>query len=473
MNLDKLFNPRAVAVFGASGSERHPGYMMLYALKRCGFRGKIYPVNPGKGEIPGLKVYESIDQIADDSIDLAIVVVAPSVVLSVMEQIGRTKISFVVLITSGFRELGTPEGIRLETDIRRIAQKSKIRFVGPNCLGIYSSDSRMAFFPDQEPSDGNTALISQSGSQSVILYQLARERGVSFNKMVSSGNEADLCCVDFLDYFSTDPKIKVITAYLEGIKNGRKFIEIGRDVSLHKPTIVFKVGTTAAGGMAASSHTGAMSGKAAIWRSVLRQTGMISAESISELLDIALGFSLISGPIGRRVAIVGGPGGSSVISADACERSGLKIAGLKRDTMRQLREMLPPVGISVRNPVDMGFGATVEGIYKDILRILDADRNVDVILALGGAPTFVGKSYIRIEEFAEEMITVKTSLSKPLFTVVPHISQTQNAADMLREAGIPTFSEPDRAANTIGKMVDYYEWLRSTALLVNQDPSVL
>jgi acyl-CoA synthetase (NDP forming) len=325
----------------------------------------------------------------------------------------------------------------------------------------------MAFFPDQGPSDGNMALVSQSGSQAIILYRLARARGIPFNKIVSSGNEADLECIDFLDYFSRDPKVNVITAYIEGVRAGRRFVEVGRNVSLHKPVIVFKVGGTAAGGRAASSHTGAMSGMDAIWKSVLRQTGMISAGSVSELLDIALGFSLISAPIGRRVAIMGGPGGSSVISADACERYGLKVASLEADTTSRLRDILPPVGTSIQNPIDMGFGAVADGIYEDVLRVVNADRNVDVVLALGGAPTFAGKSYIRIEEFAEEVIASKPFLTKPLLTVVPHISQTQNAINMLAGGRIPVFSEPDHAANAIAKMAVYYECLEKKIFFQN------
>jgi len=456
--MDKLFNPRSVAVFGASNREQHPGYMMIYALKQCGFKGAVYPINPGKGEILGFKTYESLDAIAGDPIDLAIVVVAPSAVLSVMEQIARRKIPFTVLVTAGFRELGTTEGLELESRITETAQKAGIRFVGPNCMGVYSSDSGMSFFADPEPVDGNLAFVSQSGSQTFIFHQLARTRGISFSKMVSSGNEADLECTDFLDYFSKDPGVSVITAYIEGIRSGQRFAEVGRQVSRRKPVIVLKVGTTVAGGRAASSHTGAMSGTDAIWDSVLRQTGMIRAESISELLDIALGFSLIPEPIGRRVAVMGAPGGSSVLSADACERYGLEVASLEPETMSRLREILPPVGTSIRNPIDMGFGAVADNIFEEVLRVVNTDRNADVVLALGGAPAFAGKSYIRIEEFAKELTVAKSFLTKPLFTVVPQLPQTQRAIHMLAGAGIPAFSEPDHAAKAIARMAWYYEW---------------
>ena len=460
VDLSKLFNPRAIAVFGVSRVPEHPGHMMLYSLKNCGFEGKIYPINPrSKGDLLGLKVYESLNQITDDFIDLAIIIVAPSAVLSVMEQIAQKKIPFVILVTAGFEELGTREGAELQADIKEMAQKSGIRFVGPNCLGVYSADSKVAFFWDQEPCDGNMALISQSGSNATFLYQLARWRGVSFNKMVSSGNEADLTCIDFLDYFSRDPRIKVTTAYLEGVKDGQTFIESCSQASARKPVVVLKVGDTNAGSRAASSHTGAMSGTASIWQSAIRQTGMISAESISELLDIALAFSLISRPVGRKIAIMGGPGGMSVISADACERAGLEVTKLEEGTTSRLHKILPPVGTSFRNPIDMGFGSIIDGIYKDVLQIIDADKNVDVILALGGSPTFVGKSYMRLEEFAEELISVRSSVSKPVFVVIPYLPQSQVPINMLIEEGIPTFGEPGLAANIIHKMAMYYEWL--------------
>lgn len=460
VDLNRLFNPRAIAVFGVSRAPEHPGHMMLYSLKNCGFQGKIYPINPScKKDIMGLKVYESIDQVTDDSIDLAIIVVAPSAVLSVMEQVARRGISFAIVVTAGFEELGTPQGAELQRNLVEMAKKNGIRLVGPNCLGVYSSDSNVAFFWTQKPGDGNLALISQSGSNAVFLDMLAHWKGISFNKIVTSGNEADLGCVDYLNYFSSDPKIEVITAYLEGVKDGRAFVEACRQASELKPVVVFKVGNTTSGCRAASSHTGAMSGYSALWEAAIRQTGLIRADSIPELLDIALSFSLVPKKIGRKMAIIGSPGGMSVITADACERSGLDVVNFDDGTISRLRKILPPVGTSVWNPVDMGFGAIREGIYKDILEVIDTDKNVDVILALGGAPTFVGKSPMRIVEFAEELISVKPSLTKPLFTIIPYLPGAEEAISMLREEGIPAFDEPGLGVGIIRKMANYYEWL--------------
>ncbi len=460
VDLSKLFNPRAIAVFGVSRAPEHPGHMMLYSLKNCGFEGKIYPINPSsEGDIMGLKVYESLNQITDDCIDLAIIIVAPSAVLSVMEQIAGKRIPFAIVVTAGFEELGTQEGAELQADLVEMAKKSGIRFVGPNCLGVYSADSKVAFFWNQKPGDGSLALISQSGSNGAFLDMLARRKGVFFNKIVTSGNEADLCFADYLNYFSSDPGIKVITAYLEGIKDGQAFIESCGQASARKPVVVFKVGNTDVGSRAALSHTGAMSGSSFVWEAAIRQTGLIRADSIPELLDIALAFSLVSKAFGRKIAIMGSPGGMSVIAADACERFGMEVADLDDKTTRRLRKILPPVGISVRNPIDMGFGAIREGIYKDILEVIDADKNVDVILALGGAPTFVGKSTMKIVEFAEELISVKPSLTKPLFTIIPYLPEAEKAIGMLADEGIPAFDEPGLAAKIIHKMAMYYEWL--------------
>lgn len=184
---------------------------------------------------------------------------------------------------------------------------------------------------------------------------------------------------------------------------------------------------------------------------------MIRAESVTEFLDVALGFSLIPEPIGRRVIVMGAPGGSSVLSADACERYGLELAPLEPETARRLQKMLPPVGTSIRNPIDMGFGAVADNIFEEVLRVVNEDRNADVVLALGGAPAFAGKSYIRIEEFAKELTAARSFLKKPLCTVVPPLPQTQRAIRMLAAAGIPAFSEPDHAAKAIARMAWYYE----------------
>jgi len=453
---DQLFKPKSIAVIGASRDKTSPGYLALYSLLKIGFEGRIYPINPKVNEIFGLKAYHSIEDISRE-VDLAIIAVSPASVPEILKGCVTKSIKSCIIVASGFGEFIGEEGKKIEEEILTIARNSNIRIVGPNCMGIYCPKGKLAFFPDQAPEAGSLAFISQSGSHAIIFYMLCRERNISFSKVISSGNESDLNCADFLEYLGIDPETKIIAAYLEGVREARRFFEVAKKVSKKKPIIVWKVGSTEAGKKAAASHTGALAGSDFIWNGVFKQTGIILANSLEELSEIVWTFTCLPVPKGRRIAIVSGPGGPAVAAVDACEVFGLPLATLGKETKERLEGVIPRFGTSVLNPVDIGFGGAKPGVYRICVDLVAKDPNVDMIMAIGGAPASERRSFLCTEEFAEEMVEVKEVLDKPLVTILPRALATQKAFKILYSAGIPAYSTPVMAVKSLTALVKHGE----------------
>ena len=453
----EFFNPKSVAIVGASKDKTKPGHLLLYSLLKAKFKGKIYPVNPKADKILGLKVYKNLEVIPG-KVSIAIVATPAYTIPEILESCGRKNIGCCIITTSGFSESGTEEGKKLETEILNIARRNNVRLIGPNCMGIYNPKVGMAFFPWQKPEPGPVGFISQSGSIASMFCTISMEKGVRFSKVISSGNELDLNCADFLEYFGEDPETKIILAYIEGVKDGRRFLDVAKKISKEKPLIIWKAGLTSSGSKAASSHTGSLTGLKHVWDAVVKQTGIISVDGIEELLDLTLMFMRYPSAKTEKVAIVGGPGGIVVSAADACDFSNLTLAKLEDETMSKLKKILPPAGTSVLNPVDLGFGSVEWKTYNQTLKFLDEDPNVDVIMAIAGAPTFLGKSFFKFDEFAKGLAKTSKTLKKPLVAVMPEISQTQKPLKTLIKAGIPTYPTPIRAAKTLAKTLNYQKF---------------
>jgi len=300
------------------------------------------------------------------------------------------------------------------------------------------------------------SMISQSGSVSVFSYYLGEERNVHFSTIVSSGNELDLNCSELLEYFITDPGTSVILAYLEELRESRRFLKSAEDAHGRKPIIACKSGLTESGGRAAMSHTGSLGGSLKIWQGAAAQSHLVLADDLGELIDLASLFTHLPGPTGRNTAILSSPGGLAVIAADLAEKYGLSIPLLSDSTSAKLDDILPSQGISTANPVDLGFGALKAGVYREALKILDMDPSIDLIVALGGAPSSMEDDTLMFEFFAKEIISVKKELEKPLVAILLPSVRMASCSLELHRAGVPAFLTLGSAFKPLSRFVDYH-----------------
>jgi acyl-CoA synthetase (NDP forming) len=451
--MQAIFVPRTVAVVGAPRSFK-PGLVFLQALLDPGFKGDVFPINPQADEILGLKAYPSVSAVPCE-VDLAIVLVGIEQLMDVVADCVRKKVKAAIVFTSGFGETGDPAGLERERAMVEAARAGGLRLVGPNCMGVYCPESGLGFFPTMPATQGSLAFVSQSGSLGAFTTLMGTFRGMSFSKVISIGNECDLSSSDFIDYLADDEQTSIITAYLEGTRDGRTLLKTIGKASMKKPVIIWKAGITATGARAVASHTGSLAGADAVWDSALRQAGAIRATGIEEMIDIATAFYYLPAAAGRRMAIISGPGGPAVAAADALENSGLRLLELTRESVEALGAFVPAAGASVRNPVDLGVAPwAVISLYADTLRVVDTDPNVDATLVIGG-----GLTPSHQQEYLESMLALKPSLQKPcmLISLAGFVGDHEFCAK-LHGAGYPVFTSPENALSAYSKVVEYAEW---------------
>jgi acyl-CoA synthetase (NDP forming) len=453
--MDKVFYPVSVAVVGVSERVDSAGTLLLRSLLDMGFAGSLYPVNPRYGKLLGLTCYPSIGAI-DKPPDMVILSVPPETVPGVISECVAAGVAICVVNTAGFSETGTSEGAVYEQRVLDAIEGSSLRLVGPNCMGIYSSGGGLALFGGMRPEEGRVSFLSQSGSLASMLYMLGAERGIMFSKMASSGNELDLNSADFLEYFAEDPETEIIVAYLEQVRDPRRFLEAAVRIKGEKPLLVWKAGLTDKGRQAASSHTGAITGSAEIWKAVVRKAGLVVIDDLADAVDALSAFYHLRKPRGRRVCVVSPPGGVAVNSADAAERNRLPMPTLSPDTVRKLAGVLPGVGTSFSNPVDMGFGAVVPGNMGKVIEIAASDPEVDVILVVGGAPGYREGDPGLMKMHSAEIAEAFEVIDKPLMVIgipsgfaFPFISE-------LSWKGIPSFLSPSAAFRALSRYLDFY-----------------
>ena len=445
-NLRPLFYPNAVAVIGASNREGNFGRMFTQGFIEMGFE-KLYVVHPKEQEVLGIKAYKRISDIQDD-IDLAVVVSPLDTVIHVVKECADKGVKGVVIFTSGFREIGG-EGRALEQKLVDIARQSDIRIIGPNCMGIYCPESKSTISSGLPKESGPVSMISHSGSLAVMLTLGAVQYGVRFSKVVSCGNECDLNVVDFLEYFGQDHDTTIITGYLESIKCGHTFSNLARKISKKKPIIIWKSGITERGARAAASHTGAIAVSSNIWNAAVTQAGIISAHSAEDLLDYIQAFYYLPLPKGKRVAIISGPGGPAVGTSDACIYAGLELAELSPQTKKKISEVIPSVGTSIDNPIDLGMASGMfPQWYTHSIEVLGKDDGVDMLLIIGGS---------REPGFHEKVMQLVKQMGKPAaMTVMP--GRGPSAAQFTPSHGLAIYSDGRRAAMALGKLAGYAQY---------------
>jgi acetyl coenzyme A synthetase (ADP forming)-like protein len=443
--LEKLFEPNAIAVIGASRDPKKPGGAVLANLIKE-FKGHLYPVNPKADTILGLTCYSSLLDVP--SAELALIVIPAKLVPETLKQCSKKDTKYAVIISAGFKESG-PEGAVLEKEIIDIANRSGIRILGPNCLGLINTHNGMnATFAAGSASKGNIAIMSQSGALCTSILDWAASENIGFSKFLSLGNKADIAENDLLELWSHDKETDVILAYLEGIKDGQQFIKTASRASKKKPIIIIKSGRTSTGSRAAASHTGTLAGSDRAYTSAFEQSGIIRAYSMEELFDYAMAFSTQPLPKGFNVAIITNAGGPGIMAADACEKVGLRLASFNSGTLDKLQQELPQQA-NIYNPVDVLGDATSQR-YELALQIVMADPVVDSIIVLVSPQAMTD-----VEQIASVIVGVSSRSDKPIITsLIGGVSMV--AGDKLMDQGkVPNYPFPERAAKALSALAKY------------------
>jgi acetyl coenzyme A synthetase (ADP forming)-like protein len=444
-----LFSPKSVAVVGASHVRGKIGAEIFHNLVAAGFRGDLYPVNPKSAEIEGRRCFASVCDIPGE-VDLAVISVPATLVEAALEDCIAKKVKGVVVITAGFAETGE-EGRRREGALLEKVRAAGIRMVGPNCMGLLSTDPDVrlnAQFAPVYPPAGNVALSSQSGALGIALLEHASRLNLGVSSFVSVGNKADVSGNDLIQYWAEDPRTSVILLYLESFGNPVRFSRIARRVARKKPIVAVKAGRSAAGARAAASHTGALAQSDAVVDALFRQAGVIRTRTLEELFDVATLLAHQPVPKGNRVGILTNAGGPGILAADVCEAKGLGLPTLSRETRRRLSDLLPSTA-SVGNPVDMIASATAEQ-YEASLRLMLEDENVDSVLVIFIPP-------IATDPEAVARAIVKASVSAGGKPVVAIYMSAKGAPEVL--SPIPSFPFPESAARALAHVVEYGRWL--------------
>jgi len=454
---DRLFNPRGIAVIGASADAARPGGQTVHALQREGFKGGVYPVNPKYPEIAGYACYPSLDRIAGDC-DLAVIALPAGQVPATIGQCADRGISYAVVLGGGFREAGD-EGIAIENAMLDVARSRGVRIVGPNCLGFVNVHSRAyaAFGSLTRPPRfvaGGVSAVLQSASLGTSLLIQCAEAGAGFRYIVTSGNEADISMPEWLEACVEDPETRIILAYLEGVGDGRALMRAARRaLAAGKPLVLIKAGNTEQGRRAAASHTANLTGEYDVYRAAFRQCGVIEVADIPEAADMiaCLGGGRLPG--GRRVVVMGGSGGAAAMFSDHADQVGLTLPSLSAATVDELRGVLPALS-SLKNPIDYTAG------YPRAQRGLDFHRGFAAALADPGidqmAVMFAAAGNQQLLHGAEVLAATVSGSSKPVIAFSGMTSViAEEGLRQLRAAGVPVLTSPKRVASAMARLADY------------------
>jgi acetyl coenzyme A synthetase (ADP forming)-like protein len=497
-SLEALFAPKSVAVIGASTKPDSLGRAVFKNILFHGYTGVVYPVNPKAKSILGVKAYPSVLDIPDE-IDLAVIIVPAIAVANVLEECGRKGVRAAIVISAGFKEIGE-EGAQRERELQQIAQRYGIALLGPNCLGIINTDpavSLNATFAPGMPRQGNIAFISQSGALGVAALEYAQRQKIGLSKFISIGNKADLHENHLLDYLKDDPLSDVILLYVEDLEDPQGFHRLATEITSERPKkipiLAIKSGRTLEGAKAATSHTGALAGSDEVYDSIFMQSGVLRVETIEELFDYAIAFAQQPLPQSNRIAIVTNAGGAGILATDAAVRHGVQLAEFTEDTVKRLRELLPPT-VNVANPVDMT-GEPNEQRYETVVRTVLEDPNVAGVVVIA-APHIL----MSLENIARHIVRAVQALTpdpapsprpnppapfperegggsplrageglgegssggkvqKPVLACLMAVTDARPAIEILEEANIPHYSFPERAARALAAMARYREWV--------------
>ncbi len=465
-SLDAVFNPRSVAVTGASPGKQ--GQLFLDSFLASGFAGRVYAINSKGQEVSGMKAYKSVADLPEP-VDYVVCCIPAPAVPGFVRECGARGVKTVSVFTAGFSETGTEEGQRLEKEAVRAARETGVRIIGPNCLGVYAPRIGFSYTSDFPRQGGSVAYICQSGGNSVYVTRAAGYRGVRFSKVISYGNACDINECDLLEYMIQDEDTEVVAIYIEGVRNGPRFYRALTQLARTKPVIVLKGGYTRAGARAAASHTGSLAGSDEVWDELLQQAGAIRVYSLEELVDVLVTVYLLPVPGGRRVGVFGGGGGATVLGADHWSEFGFVLPPLPRAIKEEIRASVPTeAGLILHNPLDLSGFAYSERFYGLVRRLLACDGFADLsVIHIGfGQAAWSSTSTFDAEigAFRDAVIQLKSEINRPLALVIQYLItgwDWQKGVDDIQQgcarAGVPVYYSMASAARAIDRVLRHHE----------------
>jgi len=440
-----IFEPDSIAIVGASRDPEKVGYLILKNLVESGFKGKLYPVNPKVQEILDLRTYSSVEEISEP-VDLVVVVVPAAIVPEVLRQCGRKKVKSAVVISGGFRESGK-EGEELEKTLTQIVKETGIRLVGPNCIGVDNPHVGMSMWVGVKKK-GPIGIVTQSGLVGTALECWAEKEGIGISKCISLGNKIDVDEVDLLRYLADDADTKVIAVYVEGVGDGRRFMEVASEVSRKKPILALKGGRTKLGIRAASSHTRSLSGRSEIYEAAFRKSGILSVNSLEELYDFSKALSFLPLPKGRGALIVTSSGGAGILASDLADKLGLELPSISESAEKRLRQLLPSHCV-FSNPFDVT--TTTSEAFQLVMEENLNDDNISAFMPIFADP---------LPRAAEAVKKIVEKTDKPVVVCYVGGAEVEEAEKAkMHSMGIPVFSSPERAAAALHALARRHELL--------------
>jgi acyl-CoA synthetase (NDP forming) len=462
-SLQPLFYPTSIVLAGITvDNPQHWTRTFLDSLREFQFEGPLYLVNPKGGEISGIKVYRRFADIPQN-VDYVISTVPAKAAPGLIEECAQKGVKAVHFCTAGFSETGEEEGERLEPQLADLSRRTGIRIIGPNCMGIYCPGSRLSFDTDFPKESGPVGLISQSGGNTTSLIRRVMSRGVRFSKVISYGNGCDLNESDFLEYLATDSETKIIGLYIEGVKDGRRFRQTLQKAAEEKTVVLLKGGITEGGARAAASHTGSLAGSEVIWDSLCKQMGIIQVHSLEEFADSVVTLRFMPDPRGRRVALIGAGGGSSVLIADEFGRRGLSVPPLPQKIRNRIAEFTPLAGNILRNPIDYSQNMTEPENLLRTVRIISQWEEIDFLIWFLDLAWIQLKEMNRMHKIIDGILAESKSALKPMAVVVqPDISpkEIQKHYSFLQKcvsSDLPIYFSFASAANAINLVLSHNE----------------
>jgi len=434
--MKNFFNPRSVAIFG-SMKEGKTGFEIVKNMVEGEFKGDIYPISQSEGQIFGLDIYPDFKNL---DIDLAIIAIPSQLIPSLLEDLGSRGVKSAVIISAGFSEVGN---FKEEKDIKNIAEKHRMRIIGPNCAGIMNTESNLFASIEVRALPGNTAFITQSGALGGAVLMMAEELDFGFSKFVSYGNRCDVDEADLISYLQNDHQTQVITIYIEGLTEGKKFLRQAKKTVLKKPIIAIKAGKHEAGMRATSSHTGSLAGEDKIYDAAFRQAGILRVEGVEEMFDLCRGLIYYPKIKGNKIGVITNSGGPAVLATDKLEELGLMVSEPSESLKNKLKKILPP-HVSLGNPFDLlAYGGADN--FARVSEIISSEY--DAILAI-----FVPTASMDSTEIATALGKIKEEVKIPIFANFMAGRLVKEAIGELKKYGIPNYETGERCARVIQKI---------------------
>ena len=475
--LNAFFNPKSIAVIGASSQLMKWGFLILHNLVRGGYKGRLYPINRKEKEIFGIKAYPDVKSVGRQ-LDLVVVIVPAHAVPQVLRECAEVGVKYAIIIAGGFSETGV-SGRNLQEEMVDVAKSSGIRLVGPNTMGMYSSTSNLTILMPPIPlRPGNIGFLSESGNLGTTMMQSGIVNGLGFSRYVSVGNQADMKIYEFLEFLADDKATEAILIYGEGLGKGREFLDVAKWVTRKKPVVVYKSGRSEAGAKAAVSHVGAMVGSDRLYDSAFRQIGVVRAERSVEMVDMISVLSRQPLPKGNKIGILTYGGGWGVIASDFCGIYGLEVPPLSSELVKEMDKFMPPHW-SKGNPIDTV--GTLDGtIFRRAIETVLESDDIDglLVLGIGGFSFFI--HYYRTfslltnrqlsemkvalcdseTQIAKDLVELIDKYNKPIIVTSMADVAMSDAARVLEDNGITNIPSPERGAKAMASLVDYSEYLR-------------